>query len=395
MKHRTQAFITLLTMLIAVNGCGVLGAGKTPLDDPQNNSTEPATNVTELTTEQQPTVAPTTAAETKAKTETNPTETIAMSVYDQIYTQLAAHETVIRFSKSLTQDTMSMTVNQVLADHPELFWVKQWVSTVTPSWSKLEFDTEESSEELAEMDKKLNEAVQEITDRVPDDADAFGKALFVHDYIVSHTDYNQDSERSADEYIGTTAYDCLIDRKAVCSGYSRAFQLVMQRLGFECGVCSGMSRGDSHAWNYIRIDDKYYWVDLTFDDPVSSSGEPDSDNLTHSYFMINDEMLLRTRTLDKDNAFVPVCDSMEQNYFVRRGSLLDAYTPEDVNAILAREPGDQRTEIMFRTSDCFQEAMTDLMDNEKIWDLPVFVEGGITNLHYQAEEDMYVLILSH
>lgn len=305
--------------------------------------------------------------------------------------KLAAHETEIRFPTEIPNETLDHTLQQILMEHPELFWVRQWYCTSTPSWSKLEIDTKTSKDELSQKSDQLEAAVQEIVSQVPD-ADAYGKALFVHDYIVDHTDYDQQAANDPEAAKTATAYDCLVTHKAVCSGYSRAYQLVMQRLGYQCGVCSGLSRGINHAWNFIQLDGKYYWADLTFDDPVAADGSS-SGSIEHSYFLMNDEMLLRTRTMGSDNQFVPVCDSLDQNYYVRRGSYLDSYSPEGVDAILARSAGERRIEIMFRTSEALQEAMTDLLDNGKIWELEAVRSNGMTDLQYQSEPDMNVLIL--
>ncbi|MBR2088464.1 MAG: hypothetical protein IJ906_15330 [Oscillospiraceae bacterium] len=392
MKHRILSFITLLTLLIASAGCSSSDAPEKLPQNPQNTSQKPsATTVTATTAAAAKTTKPTPAV--SGETSDTQAETSATSLYDYMLEKLAAYETVVRFSTEIPNETLDQTIKQILMDHPELFWIRQWYCTSTPSWSKLEIDTEASKDELSEMSDQLNAALQEIVDQVPD-ADAYGKALFVHDYIVNHTDYDQKSADDPETVKSTTAYDCLVRHKAVCSGYSRAYQLVMQQLGYPCGVCSGTSRGISHAWNYIQIEDKYYWADLTFDDPVSADGSSsDPDNIEHSYFLINDEMLLRTRTMGTDNLFVPVCDSLEQNYYVRHNAFLESYSPEDVNAILARSTGEHRVEIMFRTSDALQEAMTDLLNNEKIWELETVRSNSLTDLQYQSEPDMNVLIL--
>ena len=391
MKHRVLSFITLLTLLIASAGCNSSDAPEKPPQDSQSTSDKPAATAAATTTAATAKASKPSATAAKAETSDTSTEAPASSLYDYTLEKLAAHETVIRFPHEIPNETLDQTIHQILMDHPELFWIKQWYCTSTPSWSKLEIDTEASTDELSEMSDQLHAAVQEIVNQVPD-ADAYGKALFVHDYIVSHTDYDQKSADDPEAVKSTTAYDCLVGHKAVCSGYSRAYQMVMQQLGYPCGVCSGTSRGISHAWNYIQIEGKYYWADLTFDDPVSSNGGS-SDTIEHSFFLINDEMLLRTRTMGTDNLFVPVCDSLEQNYYVRRNSFLESYSPEDVNAILARSTGEHRAEIMFRTSEALQEAMTDLLDNEKIWELEAVRSNGMTDLQYQSEPDMNVLIL--
>ncbi len=397
---KIHSVTVLLAVLIALTGCGSVDVPEYVEQEPQTSlaasaetaSASPAATSAETTKATKATKA--TAAKTEAVTETEssaPAEPVGTGLYDQLLTKLSARETVIRFSEAIPRATLNQVVNEVLRDHPELFWVQRWTTTMSSSWSKLEFNVEYSDRELAEMSEKLNAAMQTIIEQVPADADPYTKALIVHDYLVLHTEYDTAAASDPELMTSVSAYDCLVTHKAVCSGYSKAYQLVMQRLGLECGICSGMSRGVSHAWNYVQIGGRYYWVDVTFDDPVASDGGEDT--LEHSYFMINDEMLLRTREIGSEDPFVPVCDALDQNYYVRNGAFLEAYSQEDADAVIARMEGQPRVEIMFRTAEAYHEAVTDLLDNKNIWDLPAIQASGSADLHYKLEDDMYVLIL--
>ena len=390
MKYRIFSFIALTALLIFLAGCSAsepqenrLLASLTETAATSGTAAEETTE--EVTTRQETTAAPTTVP---ATTETQPAE---ISLYDLLLTHLSAQELTFRLDMSLPKGSVNQTLQRILREHPELFWIKRWACTTTPSWTKLEIETEFTEQEIAERNDRLNAAVKSIADQVPSGADEFERALFVHDYIITHCDYDQEGAKDPDALVGVTAYDCLVDHLAVCSGYSRAYQMVLQRMGMECGICSGMSGSESHAWNYVQIGGKYYWVDVTFDDPVNASGS--SSGIEHSYFLMDDEMLLRTRSIGSDDPFVPTCASLEQNYYVRNGLFLETYTPEAVDEILAREASSRHVEIMFRTAEACQQAMTDLLENEKIWDLQTIRSGGYTNLNYQFEDEMNVLIL--
>ena len=50
---------------------------------------------------------------------------------------------------------------------------------------------------------------------------------------------------------------------------------------------------DKHIWNLVYINGKWLNLDLTFDDPVTNTGE---DILQHDYFLISTDELLK---LDK------------------------------------------------------------------------------------------------
>ena len=54
---------------------------------------------------------------------------------------------------------------------------------------------------------------------------------------------------------------------------------------------------DMHIWNAVMIDNKWYHIDLTWDDPITSDGK---NNLIHNYMLIDTKMLLRN-SKDKHN----------------------------------------------------------------------------------------------
>lgn len=58
---------------------------------------------------------------------------------------------------------------------------------------------------------------------------------------------------------------CLLYNRAVCSGISQAYALLLNRAGVECKCISGVSYGMDHAWNIVKIGKYWYHVDLTWD----------------------------------------------------------------------------------------------------------------------------------
>ena len=68
----------------------------------------------------------------------------------------------------------------------------------------------------------------------------------------------------------------------VCEGYARAFKVLCDRKSIPCVLAVGFakssvsSKGESHMWNEMQMDDnKWYAVDVTWNDPIVS-GKPDS-----------------------------------------------------------------------------------------------------------------------
>ena len=71
------------------------------------------------------------------------------------------------------------------------------------------------------------------------------------------------------------AMETLQKKKAVCQGYSELYQLLCKACGIECEVVVGYSRSNvnnigkvprqsDHAWNVIRLDNNWLFVDVTW-----------------------------------------------------------------------------------------------------------------------------------
>lgn len=67
-------------------------------------------------------------------------------------------------------------------------------------------------------------------------------------------------------YTQGSIYDAMIDGKSVCAGYAGTFQVIMEALGIECYINEGKVNGQDHAWNIVKLEGKYYFVDVTWGD---------------------------------------------------------------------------------------------------------------------------------
>ncbi len=102
------------------------------------------------------------------------------------------------------------------------------------------------------------------------------KLLYLHDYLVTHTEYDR-------TYSRYSAYDAIVGHKAVCQGYAEAYADLAKRAGIECQVIT--SRANNHAWNAVNLSNKWYYVDCTFDDPI---GPSDPMFCKHNNFLRNE-----------------------------------------------------------------------------------------------------------
>ena len=145
----------------------------------------------------------------------------------------------------------------------------QLVASVKFVYTSSTISTEYSARYSALKSKvdQIMAAIEGMTD--------YEKLLYVHDYLILNGEYDLNYERYA-------AYDILVDGIGVCQAYTLAYQLIMDLCGIPC--VRATSDEMNHTWNVVRIDGKWYQIDVTWDDPV-----PDVDGrIYYTHFVLND-----------------------------------------------------------------------------------------------------------
>jgi len=136
----------------------------------------------------------------------------------------------------------------------------------------------------------------------------FEKEVALHDYLVRHCKYSKNVTQTADSDI-FRAYGALVNGDAVCNGYAEALQLLFACAGIESKFVIGTADGIDHAWNLVKLDDKWYHLDATWNDPV-----PDKKDVAiHSFFNVPDEIMKQSHTWNQEN--YPESYSMDYNYY--------------------------------------------------------------------------------
>ena len=108
--------------------------------------------------------------------------------------------------------------------------------------------------------------------------DDYNKIKSIHDFIISNSSYDISA-------IHSSAYDNLVGQTSVCQGYAVLTYLMMKEAGIDCRIITGSGKGISHAWNIVKLNNQWYNIDCTWDDPVSSDGKQ---HLEYDYFLKSD-----------------------------------------------------------------------------------------------------------
>lgn len=176
---------------------------------------------------------------------------------------------------------------QVVDENPELFYVKggygyDAYTTVSNVYPHYELDrmsdaglTEAQRSEIKQRQAALEQVVGEIVAQVDASWTELQKALFLHDYLATHAQYDT-------TYTGYDAYTILVKGTGICEAYTRAYRLLLNRVGIASGIVR--SQNLDHVWNLVRIAGSWYHIDVTWDDPLQDR----IGQVSHKHFCTSD-----------------------------------------------------------------------------------------------------------
>ena len=318
------------------------------------------------------------------------------TIYDELCRGIEACDETISFPYDCTAELFDV-FHEVLADHPEYFWPAgsgSYTRKTSPDGITVVFtpDSFLSREEVASRRDALEKRVADITARAEAYGTIYERLLFLHDLLVSDTEYGSETaavmfERGMDDAISraTGAYGCLVERRAVCSGYAAAFQLLAARLGIPCRRVQGTETrtGAPHEWNIVELDGEWYHIDVTWDDPVFT-GEPEEGYRSYDYFCVPTAEIAPTHIFDSET--IPPCVSDTYSYYRVNALRLDSYDPDAAAALITRQVGLDCIRLKFPGEDALVPAVHDLIDHRRIFDIPAVKVRGVRSLRYSASE---------
>ncbi len=253
------------------------------------------------------------------------------------FTEIAVAATELRPKVSLsgicTFEQARRVLFAVTRDIPSLFFVKS-ASRLIKRGSHVDVFLEyEYPREIIVRDlKRINNIADYLTVVCAGKTDEDTLA-FMHDYLVRNLTYGKPDER--DDSGAYRVDGALLNHQCVCAGYAHAFKLLCDRCGIDCIYVSGHSgeNHSNHGWNIVKVDSKWYHVDVTFDHVLYENV------VSKKHFLISTEELLENHSFRNSTFVLPACPES-------RCPLKRVSSPEEIarEAALAAEKGRRATE---------------------------------------------------
>lgn len=132
---------------------------------------------------------------------------------------------------------------------------------------------------LESAKKQFNDGMNKAMSLLDDSMNDLQKAMVIHDYILNHSLY------ADDEYdISHSAWGFFYNGHVVCAGLSLVYSYMLRQAGVESDYV--FSNNMHHAWNAVKVDGNWHYVDLTYDGQTLDNDNPEPNGMSlHKWFM--------------------------------------------------------------------------------------------------------------
>lgn len=211
--------------------------------------------------------------------------------YPHVYDALK--ETLTQFQPYFTYDTTSIdeeTLDEMLTHIIEYSrmntYLEGWTYWVEGERGYVEFQYSLRRDEIIQQEQFVKKEIERIAQAIiKPSMSTYEQVKAVHDYIVLHTAYDERAAEQCGEPEcydpAYSAYGLLKNNIAVCEGYAQVMTLLLDYIGIENYYVQGMADDELHAWNLVKVDDAYYYVDTTWDDPI-----PNKENVVEDQYLL-------------------------------------------------------------------------------------------------------------
>ncbi len=241
---------------------------------------------------------------------------------------------------------LTQVYTAVTRDHPEWFFLGDrygYEQNENGQYTVMALSYDRNAEKRRAAAARLETACEQLQAALPADVDEFEREVAVHDALLLRCDYAAQQTSSS-----RSAYGALVEGSAVCEGYAKGLQYLIQRIGMEATVVTGENGdGAAHMWTVAVMGGEWYHIDPTLNDNTPLPH--------HTYFNLSDQQISKTHHMESPFT----CDGEAHYYFTKRQYRTNSLRTETVALLLAEQLKTRPVaELQFDSEDSFQNART-------------------------------------
>lgn len=311
---------------------------------------------------------------------------VSQNVYVEI---LYALENYVEEMELSTLDTalVDKVFQCVLMDHPEIFYTDGYTFVKYALGEDVKKITFKGTyiyegEEKDKREALIEENAMKMLQGIRADATDYEKVKYVYETIIENTEYNilaQDNQNICSVFL---------NGESVCQGYAKAVQYLLTKLNIPATLVIGtVENGEGHAWNLVKVDNEYYYLDTTWGDAsylFQSDAEPEerqnTSAINYDYLCVTTEEIERTHSLG-NMVSLPVCDSMNANYYVREGAYFTDWDENQLEKLICsyREQGRECVTLRCGDETIYKMMIEELIQNQRIFH---YISGENDSIFY-------------
>lgn len=218
--------------------------------------------------------------------------------YLTLYKGISTKKTKIKLS--VKEEYIKRIFYCLMFDNPELIYLSDVYSYDAEDGIVTMFYPNYTikSDEIDKRIKQINAEVQKLKEETSE-LNSYEKELFIHKYLLEKCSYSTVPD------VDTTLYGAIINGETNCRGYSAAYSYLLNSCGVKAGQCIGtVGEGDEkegHSWNFVILDDEYYYCDVCWNDIEDS---PQTPKFHYSFFNMTYEEMCQSHNFENQNAYL-------------------------------------------------------------------------------------------
>lgn len=286
-------------------------------------------------------------------------------LYDKLVSAMLDCDTQIQFTidENISFEELFDTYQLIYNDENRLFYISPTIEYVsdrtTGNISSMKVNYTYSKEEIRSMQAEIDEETDKILSMITPDMNDYDIVKLFHDYIIINCTYDTDAKNP------NSIYGTLVEKDALCQGYSQSFTYLCSLAGIDSFIVLGVAN-EPHMWNVVKMDGDYYHVDLTWDDPDRAKS-PDS--VRYDYFGLTDDRIRELRQFDDYDYEIPEAKGTKYQYYYYNnlvaGSVSEAKALIESEALKASKTKASTIQILCADDDVFKEVTDVFFGNSR------------------------------
>ena len=253
-------------------------------------------------------------------------------VYNQLYYGIFYHKTNIKITPT-KEETVKKIFYCLVFDNPELIHLSDdyeydlkegYITNFYPIYTMTKSEFQKNISLINGEVLKIKTATETFSD--------YEKELYIHDYILKRCNYDSESKNKGN------MYGAIIEGFANCRGYSAAFTYLLNICGVESGQIIGTTTKngvtEGHSWNFVILDDEYYYTDICWDD-IANGTEYSDISYHFAFFNMTYDDIAKTHNFNNQKTFLfEINESNNGKYSYLKSNGLYAYSYEQACDII-------------------------------------------------------------